>query len=89
MYALQYHSSCNVDWTPDPSHGGNIAFWDALKKADLLSHELGQMFMWGVRHGPWNEAVRWQQTMECIDEHFTSSGPKECALFQNHIPNMS
>ena len=64
LWVLKRKLQLNMDEVPDQGHG----VWDDCKlglKAipDLWSHTLLMLLAWNVRHGPWQEDIRFAQVL--------------------------
>ena len=82
VQAAQTYLNLNVDYVPDPSHGGNRVIQDALKKAGLWPYKQSMMITRNIPHGPWSEDMRFRQSQQIMAEHISNTHPSECHMFQ-------
>ena len=80
MMAGQRFFHLNLDYTPDPSHGGHRCLLDGLKKSGLYAFVATMMVVRAVPHGPWGADERYRQAKQALEEHLLHCDWEECAF---------
>ena len=88
VQAALRHLNLNVEYLPDPSHGGQRCVQDLLKKSNLWPYMQSMMITKNIPHGPWSEDMRFKQAQQIMVEHIFNTGSSECSMFQALAFNM-
>ena len=88
VQAALRHFNLNVEYLPDPSHGGQRCVQDSLKKSNLWPYMQSMMITKNIPHGPWSEDMRFKHAQQIMVEHIFNTRSQECSMFRALAFNM-
>ena len=88
LMALIFLFRLNLDFFPDPSHGGTNDFWNAGHMCDLKGFLYMLLLVINTPHGPWSEDTRFQQVVQNLKDTVMHTKPFDMPMFMDLFPKM-